>query len=166
MRLSVVSSSSSVAPGEGRRAAVLTRHEGVAQRLRQIRKLIPAAQPPRPREDPGDRLLDEVLRALARVAQRRRGPQEATEVRAEDLGIEPLQSRTGKGQPRPGRADGQRPSGACATELVPIAAAGAGVAAGAGLLCGDLVACGREREPGGAECGHALAGCFAGLLCP
>src|ERR1700686_1919319 len=58
----------------------------------------------------------------------------------------------------PGRADGERPSGACATELVPIAAAGGG------WLCGDLVACGRERVPGGAECGHALAGCLAGLL--
>ena len=34
------------------------RQEGVAHRLNQIRKLILAAQPPRPRQDPGDRVLD------------------------------------------------------------------------------------------------------------
>ena len=75
--------------------------ERVAQRSHQVRALIAAAERPRPRQDPGDRLLDEVLRALARVTQGRRGPQEGTEVRAQALGIKPLQASSGRVNPRP-----------------------------------------------------------------
>ena len=100
VRLSAVSSSSSVATREGRRAAVLRL---VMKVLRsaciRYASSLPAVHESRPREDPGGRLLDEVLRTLPRAAQRRRGPQEATEVLAQDLGIEPLQSGPGKVSP-------------------------------------------------------------------
>ena len=109
VRRSAASSSSSVVTDAGAaRGRPPARQEGVAQRLHQIRTLIAAAQQSRPREDSGDRLLDEVLRALARAAQRRRGPQEGTEVRADDLGIEPLRDGPRSSARSPEPADGQR----------------------------------------------------------
>ena len=95
VRRSAVSSSSSVVTTRGRRLAVLLLDKKV---FRSACVRYASSFPPRshlrPRQDPGDRVLDEVLRALARVTQCRRGPQEWTEVRTDGLGIEPLRAGT------------------------------------------------------------------------